>query len=183
MVIGFAGMPARAIDIQTLDVRYDHGHYQVQFVAQLAARPEAVGRVLTDYAHYPELDPRIEESHLIAVPAGAPPRLFTRLKGCVGWLFCRSMVRIETLEQNSGALIATAIPDLSDVHESVTQTHWEASAGGTRVSYALTLSPKFWVPALFGRHAMLDTMSDGTKAMFTSVERVAQSLPASDERK
>ena len=166
--------PARAIDIETLDVRYENGHYRVQFEAELAARPEAVQRVLTDYAHYPALDARIEESHLIPSAPGTPPRLYTRLKGCLSWFLCRSMVRIETLEQKPGELVATAIPELSDVRESLAATHWEASAAGTHVSYALTLSPKFWVPSLFGRRAMLETMRKGTATMFTSVERLAR---------
>lgn len=181
LLTGLAAGRAQAIEIQTIDVRYEKGHYRVEFVADLAAQPQAVERVLTDYAHYPALDARIEESHLIETPPDAPRRLYTRLKGCVGWIFCRSMVRVETLQQNPGELIATAIPDLSDVKDSVTSTHWQASPTGTRVTYSLNLDPKFWVPALFGRPAMLDTMRDGTVAMFTSVERVARALQAGSD--
>lgn len=171
--------PVQAIDIETIDVRYENGLYQVRLVAELAAQPQSVARVLEDYARYPELDIRIEESRLIAAPPGAPVRLYTKLKGCLGGLFCRSMVRIETLQQNPGELIATAIPDLSDVHMSVARTLWQASPKGTRVTYSLTLDPKFWVPALFARHAMLETMRTGTIAMFTSVERAAREPPVS----
>jgi hypothetical protein len=178
---------AHAIDIQTIDVRYQDGLYRVQFVAELAATPDAVGRVLKDYAKYPALDARIEESHLIAspagAPAGAPARLYTRLKGCLNRLMCRSMVRIEILQERPGDLIATAIPELSDVKKSVTHTQWQGSPKGTRVSYSLTLDPKFWVPAFFGRRAMIDTMRDGTVNMFTSVERVARRLPTADAQR
>jgi hypothetical protein len=171
---GWLATPARAIDIETLDVRYESGLYRVRFSAELEARPESVAKVLKDYDHYPSLDSRIEASHLIASPAGAPPRLYTKLKGCLSRFFCRSMVRIETLEECPGALTATAIPTLSDVRTSVTRTEWQASPKGTHVSYSLTLDPKFWVPALFARRAMIDTMRSGTVTMFTSVERVAR---------
>jgi len=181
LLTGIAAGRAQAIEIRTIDVRYEKGHYRVEFVADLAAQPRAVERVLTDYAHYPALDARIEDSHLIETPPDVPRRLYTRLKGCVGWIFCRSMVRIEILQENPGELIATAIPDLSDVKDSVTRTQWQASPTGTRVTYRLNLDPKFWVPALFGRSAMLDTMRDGTVAMFTSVVRVARTLPAANE--
>ena len=170
---------AQAIDIETIDVRYQAGVYRVQFAAELTAPPDAVGRVLEDYARYPELDARIEGSRLLASPAGSPPRLYTRLKGCLNRFLCRSMVRIEVLQESPGELIATAIPDLSDVRTSVTHTQWQASARGTRVTYSLALDPKFWVPALFARRAMIETMRDGTVGMFTSVERVARELPAS----
>ncbi len=174
---------ARAIDIETIDVRYQDGLYHVQFVAELEATPDAVSQVLKDYAMYPTLDARIKESRLIATPAGASTRLYTRLKGCLNRFLCRSMVRIEILRESPGDLVATAIPDLSDVEKSVTHTQWQASAKGTRVSYSLTLDPKFWVPAIFGRRAMIDTMREGTVNMFTSVERVARQLPAADDPK
>jgi hypothetical protein len=181
LLTGLAAGRAQAIEIRTIDVRYEKGHYRVQFVADLAAEPQAIERVLTDYAHYPALDARIEESRLIETPPAALPRLYTRLKGCVGWIFCRSMVRVETLQQNPGELIATAIPDLSDVKDSVASTRWQASPSGTHVTYTLNFDPKFWVPALFGRRAMLDTMRQGTLAMFTSVERVARTLPVDND--
>jgi hypothetical protein len=175
-------LQAHAIDIETIDVRFQDGLYRVQFVAELTATPDAVSRVLKDYARYPTLDRRIEESHLIPTPAGAPTRLYTRLKGCLNRFLCRSMVRIETLQETPGDLLATAIPDLSDVEKSVTHTQWQVSAKGTRVTYSLSLDPKFWVPSFFGRRAMIDTMREGTVNMFTSVERVARTLPADGQK-
>jgi hypothetical protein len=146
----------------------------VQFVAELAADPEAVGRVLKDYVHYPALDKRIEVSHLVPSKAGAPVRLYTKLRGCLNRVFCRSMVRVEILAETDGNLVATAIPELSDVRSSVTRTRWEPSAKGTRVTYSLALDPKFWVPAFYARRAMIETMRSGTVDMFTSVEQVAR---------
>jgi hypothetical protein len=178
---GWMADPAHAIDIETIDVRYENGFYKVRLVAELEAQPQSVARVLTDYAQYPALDPRIEESHLIASPAGEPPRLYTKLKGCVGSIFCRSMVRVETLNETPGELFGTAIPELSDVRKSVTHTQWQAGSKGTHVTYTLTLDPKFWVPAFFARRAMIETMRSGTVAMFTSVERVARELPVSSD--
>lgn len=172
--------PAQAIDVRTIDVRFENGLYKVIFVAELAAQPQAVGKVLTDYPHYPLLDQRIEDSHMVESTGGAPPRLYTKLRGCLNRLFCRSMVRVENLQQSPGELTATAIPGLSDVHTSVTHTNWQASEKGTRVTYSLELDPKFWVPAFYARRAMLETMRSGTVAMFTSVERVAQMQAAGD---
>jgi hypothetical protein len=172
--------PARAIDIETIDVRYESGLYKVRFVAELEAAPDAVAKVLKDYANYPNLDGRIEESHVVASAPGAPTRLYTRLKGCLNRLFCRSMVRVETLTESEGELVATAIPGLSDVQSSVAHTEWHASEKGTRITYTLALDPKFWVPAFYARRAMIETMRTGTVAMFTSVERVARVPPVAD---
>ncbi|MGH8264352.1 MAG: SRPBCC family protein, partial [Steroidobacteraceae bacterium] len=161
--------PARAIDVETIDVRYESGLYKVRFAAELEVAPDAVAKVLRDYANYPNLDPRIEESHVVASAPGAPTRLYTRLRGCLNRLFCRSMVRVETLKEGAGDLVATAIPSLSDVQSSVAHTEWHASEKGTHVTYTLELDPKFWVPAFYARRAMIETMRTGTVAMFTSV--------------
>jgi hypothetical protein len=179
-ITGWLATPAHAIDIETIDVRYENGLYKVRFIAELEAQPASVVKVLKDYDHYPSLDSRIEASHLIASPPGTPPRLYTKLKGCLSRIFCRSMVRIETLGESPGELTATAIPTLSDVQSSITRTEWQPSPKGTRISYSLALDPKFWVPALFARRAMIDTMRSGTVTMFTSVERVARNLPAAE---
>jgi hypothetical protein len=171
---------ARAIDIETIDVHFESGLYKVRFVADLEATPEAVARVLKDYANYPNLDGRIEESHIVASAPGAPTRLYTRLKGCLNRIFCRSMVRVETLKESEGELVATAIPGLSDVQSSVAHTEWRASGKGTHITYTLALDPKFWVPAFYARRAMIETMRTGTVAMFTSVEKVARVPPVAD---
>jgi hypothetical protein len=171
---------ARAIDIETIDVRYEGGLYQVRFVAEIEATPAAVAKVLKDYANYPSLDRRIEESHIVGSAPGAPTRLYTRLKGCLNRIFCRSMVRVETLKEGEGDLVATAIPGLSDVQSSVAHTEWHASEKGTHITYTLALDPKFWVPAFYARRAMIETMRTGTVAMFTSVEKVARVPPVAD---
>jgi hypothetical protein len=50
---------ANAIDVSKLQVGEQGRRYVVEFEAQLAAPPAAVMRVLLDFTHYPELDPRI----------------------------------------------------------------------------------------------------------------------------
>lgn len=169
---------AHAIEVQTLDVRYANGRYIVDFRALLDAPPGAVGAVLTDYESYPELDPRIRESKRLPADGTHPPRLVTRLRGCLGGFLCRSLRRVETLHERnfgrSGELRATADPEQSDVSFGETRSAWEPHADGTAVTYHLELTPDFWVPPLFGRRAMIRTLREGTLSLFTNVERVAR---------
>lgn len=165
-----AATTARAIEVEKLEVRRSDNRYVVEFKALLDAPPEQVGAVLKDYEHYPELDARILESRR---DQSDPLQLHTRLRGCVGGLFCRTMARVEKLEEMPGGLIATAVPGKSDVTYGHTHSQWEARNGGTEVLYRLEIEPDFWVPPLFGPPLMMRTLREGTLSLFKNVERVA----------
>ncbi len=161
---------AHALDVEKLEVRRNATRYVVEFRAHLAAPPDQVGAVLKDYEHYPQLDSRILESRRDADDSS---QLHTRLRGCVGGLFCRTMQRVETLEEMPGGLIATAVPGKSDVTYGHTHSQWQAHNGGTELVYRLEIEPDFWVPPLFGPPLMMRTLREGTLSLFTNVERVA----------
>ncbi len=161
---------AHALDVEKLDVKRNASRYVVEFRAYLAAPADQVGAVLKDYERYPQLDPRILESRR---DAGNRTQLHTRLRGCVGGLFCRTMERVETLQESPGALIATAVPGKSDVTYGLTHSQWQARDGGTELVYRLEIEPDFWVPPLFGPPLMIRTLREGTLSLFANVERVA----------
>jgi hypothetical protein len=161
---------AHALDVERLDVRRNAARYVVEFRAYLAAPADQVGAVLKDYENYPKLDARILESRR---EAGDRSQLHTRLRGCVGGLFCRTMQRVETLEEMPGGLIATAVPGKSDVTFGHTHSQWQPRNGGTELVYRLEIEPDFWVPPLFGPPLMIRTLREGTLSLFTNVERVA----------
>ena len=70
---------AHALEVARLDVALNGDRYVVEFVAQLEATPEAVHAVLTDYAEYPTLDPRIQESRVLGRDRENSVRLYTRM--------------------------------------------------------------------------------------------------------
>jgi hypothetical protein len=166
--------PADALEVERLDVSFQNDRYVVIFKAQLRAQAEAVGTVLKDYEHYPALDPRITESRVLPSDHDGRVRLFTRMWGCVGGLFCRTMQRVEVVEERPGELIATAVLSESDVHIGVTRSEWSPHDGGTALGYRLEIMPKFWIPPLFGRRLMITTLREGTLSLFTNVESAAQ---------
>lgn len=167
---------ALAMDVQRLDVRYRGDRYVVELEALLDAPAESVGAVLKDYERYPDLDARILESRR-EVDEDGSLRLLTRLRGCVGTLLCRSMRRVETLEETPDELIATAVPEESDVRFGRTHSHWEARADGTALTYHLEITPKFWIPPFIGRRMMIRTLREGTISLFRNVERAAREQP------
>jgi hypothetical protein len=165
---------AHALEVARLDVALNGDRYVVEFVAQLEATPEAVHAVLTDYAEYPTLDPRIQESRVLGRDGENSVRLYTRMRGCLGSLMCRTMQRVEEVQEMPDELLATAILDQSDVRFGVTRSQWQAKDNGTEVTYRLEIMPKFWIPPLFGRRLMINTLRAGTLELFTNVEKVAK---------
>lgn len=164
-----AAMPAAALDVQKIDVREQGRRYIVEFDARLAARPAAVMDVLTDYAIYPKLDPRILEART-AGTQGGKSLLYTRLRGCIGSVFCSTLERWEALDEQPDRLTATAVPGRGDLRYGLTVTQVSADAGGTRVRYRTEFDPALWMPRWLVRTAMRTTLTDGTIGMFRAIE-------------
>jgi ribosome-associated toxin RatA of RatAB toxin-antitoxin module len=165
---------AHALEVERLDVELRDDRYVVEFVGQLEASPEAVHAILTDYAEYPTLDPRIQESRVLERDQENQVRLYTRMRGCLGSLMCRTMQRVEQVQEQPDELLATAILDQSDVRFGVTRSQWQAKDNGTEVTYRLEIMPKFWIPPLFGRRLMISALRSGTLQLFTNVEKEAK---------
>ena len=160
---------AGAIDVAKLQVSEQGRRYVVEFDALLAADPRDVMAVLTDFAAYPQLDPRILVARRTGTRNGKP-LLYTRLRGCVGSVFCRSMERYEVLDQQADRLVATAITDQGDLRFGLTVTQVEPANGGTRVRYRTEFDPSFWMPRWLVRNAMYATLREGTLEMFQAIE-------------
>ena len=165
---------AAAIEVVKLQVTEQGRRYVVEFEAQLAADPGAVMTVLTDFTQYPHLDSRILAARLAGTRDGKP-RLYTRVRGCLGSIFCRSMDRYELIEQQPGRLVAAAIPGEGDLRYGLAVTQFELQAGGTRVRYRNEFEPAFWMPRRLVRNAMYRTLREGTLEMFRAIETRAGS--------
>jgi hypothetical protein len=160
--------------VRRLDVSFQGDRYVVVLNAQLDAPADAVGSILKRYDDYPTLDPRITESRVMSREREHSLRLFTRMRGCLGTLMCRSMQRVEEVEERPNELLATAVLQESDVRYGVTRSQWEPQDGGTSLQYRLEIMPKFWIPPVFGRRLMIKTLREGTLSLFNNVEREAR---------
>jgi hypothetical protein len=168
--------PANALEVRRLDVSFEGDRFVVVLNAQLDAPADGVGEVLKRYDDYPSLDPRITESRVLSRGREHSVRLYTRMRGCLGTLMCRSMKRVEEIEERPNELLATTVLPESDVRFGVTRSQWEPQDGGTSLQYRLEIMPKFWIPPVFGRRLMIRTLSEGTLSLFTNVEREARAF-------
>jgi len=141
--------------------------------ALLEAPLEDVERILRNYENYPTLDSRILEAKVLDRPSPHTATLATKLRACFGPV-CRTVHRIELVEESPGKLVAITDPERSDVQLGETRTQLADEAGRTRVTYLTRLRPKFWIPAFVARRLMLETLEDATIELFRSVEKQAQ---------
>lgn len=164
---------AGAMSVQALVVGVRGGTYFVEFEAVLDAPEHSVMAVLTDYAHYPSLDPRIAEARIVGEDDGRP-LLFTRLRGCLGSWLCRDMDRYERVTQTESLLVAESVEGKGDLARGKVITQLERRGAQTRVRYRTDFQPSFWMPAFLVRAAMLRTLESATREMFANVEARAR---------
>lgn len=163
---------AAAFDVVHADAAYTGQHFQVDLTVTVNAPLARVETVLRDYARYPELDARIVESKVLE-RVGSRVVLFTKLRACSG-VFCRTVNRVEQVEEQPGELKASVLPERSDALTGVTRTVLTDESGRTRIEYQTQLAPNFWVPSFIGRPLMLRTLREASIDLFRNVERQAR---------
>jgi hypothetical protein len=169
--------PAAALEVIGLDAAYRDDGFHVDFVAMLDAPVAAVERVLHDYAAYPQLDPRITEAQVLERAGPSELLLATRLRACAG-IFCRSVRRIERVEERGHELIAHTLADRSDLRDGFAHTILTPSYERTRVTYQAQIEPAFWVPRFLAAGLALRTLETATVTLFENVERRAAAVAA-----
>lgn len=172
LLVLLLGQSAQGMEIEQLQTRFYEREYQLSMTATLNAPLARVEQVLRDYAAYPQLDSRILMAQVLARPAPQQLELFTRINVCFTFV-CRKVERVERVEERSGELLATVIPERSDAERGTTHTELVAQGAQTRLIYTTRIVPKFWVPPWGGRALMLRSLRDATVHMFERIEQRA----------
>jgi hypothetical protein len=165
--------PASALTVEKLVTEFRDGVYRVAFEAVLAAPAAGVGVVLQDYSAYPLLDVRIRSSERLTTEPGGAILLRTRIHACEAF-FCRNVTRVERVEAGPDNLVATVIPELSQLRRGLTRTTWRPEGAGTRVRYEAQFEPDFWVPGFIARQFAGHSLRESTLELFSNVERRAR---------
>lgn len=161
-----------ALEIQHAEAVYVEQQYRLDLTVTVNAPLARIESVLRDYARYPTLDERILEAKVLERIGEHRVLLFTKLRACFG-LVCRTVNRVEQVDQAANELVAQVIPERSDMRAGMTRTVLTADGDRTHISYATQLAPNFWVPAVIGRPMMLRTLREASIELFRNVERQA----------
>lgn len=162
-----------AFDIESAEAFYKDKAYHVRLAVIVNAPAERVLEIVRDYQSYASLDDRILDAKVMARPEPNIVMLATKLRACSG-PFCRTVKRLERVEENRLELFATVIPEQSDVLSGSTHTLLEPVMDRTRVHYQSSVIPNFWVPPFIGRPLMLRTLREASLNLFKHVETRAR---------
>jgi Polyketide cyclase / dehydrase and lipid transport len=175
LVLLLLGTPAQSFEVQRAEAQFIEDEYRFEMTALIEAPVEQVERILRDYEHYPKLDPRILEAHVLERSEPNVATLATTLRACFGPI-CRSVKRVERVEESRHALVAVTDTTRSDMKFGETRMELSSDEQNrTRVIYRTRLKPDFWIPALVARRMMLETLEDATIELFRNVEKRARS--------
>ena len=173
LAIALLPAAAQALSVESLEATLSEGVYRVALVARVDAPVEDVAAVLTDYAAYRLLDPRIRASTVLPADDQGSELVRTVVRACAG-LFCRNVERVERVERREGELLATVIPERSELKSGLTRTTWRAADEATSVTYQAEFVPDFWVPSVIGRRYAVRALKNSTLQLFDNVEKRAR---------
>jgi len=159
--------------VRTIDVQYDDGVYRVVSDTYIDAPREAIFEVLTDYERFGRISSAYTDYGFMKPDTDGVPIIYTTMEGCV-WFFCVSMRRVERMELDAPSSIRTeALPEQSDFKLSVSEWTLVPEAGGTKMTYRLTMEPDFWIPPLIGPWVLKQRLERGGSGAINRIERLA----------
>jgi hypothetical protein len=167
------GGRAVALELHSADATYADGVFRVSFEGVLDAPVQSIEAVLFDYARYRQLDPRIKSAQSLGPQADGSQLVRTLIDACAG-PFCRTVKRVERLQHEPGLLLATVVPESSDMRHGVASTRFQAMGERTLVIYHAEFEPDFWVPGPVGHYFAVRALRTSIVQMFANVEEAAR---------
>ena len=167
-----------AATVDELDVKRHRGRYSLAADARLAATPESIYAVLTDYDdnRFGRISGVYKESRYLPPADDGAPVIYTRMEGCV-LRYCMSLKRTERLETDAPYRIKSiAIPESSNFKYSTSEWLLERDGDGTKMTYLLEMEPDFFVPPIVGPWYLKRTLSQGGLRAVARIERLAREL-------
>ncbi len=177
--VGLNSQPARAAEVEWLDVSKRDHSYWISFDALVDAPAQKVYGLLSDYAHLDNLSSVIVAIRVEPIPQGAGQRVRSILRSCF-LVFCKQIVEVEDVtEANEQTIAAEIVPGEGDFESGHSRWRIQALGARTRLHYEATRTPSFWIPPLLGPWMIKATMR---KHLETSVARLERVVSQGAER-
>jgi hypothetical protein len=167
-----------AATIDDLDVMKQRGRYSLEAEARLAATPESIYAVLTDFDDnaYSRISRVYKESRYLDPASDGTPIVYTRMEGCALW-HCMTLERTERLETDEPYYIkSVALPEASNFKHAMSEWMLAPDGDGTKMTYRLEMEPDFFVPPIIGPWYFKRTLAQGGLRAVTRIERLAREL-------
>jgi len=163
---------AQAIQLHSLKVEHNDKQYQLVLDVSLAAKPESVWLVLTDYNHLQELSEDIILSRI--EQPGEKPLVRTLVHACVLFM-CHDMTQLQLMQKlGRYELQATMQAEGSDFSSGLSYWKLSKEGSGTRLWFRSRFTPSFWVPPVVGSWAIQRAVKQDALLTAERLEQFAQ---------
>lgn len=174
LALSFAACGAMAADLRDISVEYEDNRYRLESEVWLAAPPEDVYRVLTDYDLFVRFTSAFVETYDVAPDEQGRPRFYTRMEGCM-LLYCKSLERVGyLLLEPRSEIVAVAVPEKSDFKYCRERWRLVEESGGTLMIYDFEMEPDFWVPPVIGPWIIKRTLREDGIDVIDRIESLAR---------
>ncbi len=169
-----AASAAMTADLRNISVEYEDSRYYVVSEVWLAAPPEDVYRVLTDYDLFVRFTSAFVETYDVAPDEQGRPRFYTRMQGCM-LLYCKVLERAGyLLLEPQSEIVAVAVPEKSDFRYCRERWRLVEESGGTLMRYDFEMEPDFWVPPVIGPWIIKRTLREDGIDVIDRIESLAR---------
>jgi ribosome-associated toxin RatA of RatAB toxin-antitoxin module len=159
------------VDVSVERVDSDAGRvYQVSARGEVAAKPAAVWRILTDYDRMAEFVPDL---HSTRVLERRGDQAIVEQRGVAHFLFFRREIRllVQVREQPMSQIDISLVDGDMTVYNCVWRLVPVPETGGTRIVYSGALAPKFYVPAMLGANLIRADITRMMAAVLARLDR------------
>ncbi|MCU7959974.1 MAG: SRPBCC family protein [gamma proteobacterium symbiont of Bathyaustriella thionipta] len=163
---------AHALQLHSLKVARTDKQYQLMLDVSLAAKPDSVWQVLTDYQQLHRLSERIILSRI--EQPGEIPLVRTQVHACVLFM-CRDVTQMQLMQKLAHyELQATMQAEGSDFSSGLSYWKLSAEGTGTRLWFRARFTPSFWVPPVVGPWAIQRSLKQDALQTAERLEQTAQ---------
>jgi ribosome-associated toxin RatA of RatAB toxin-antitoxin module len=127
--------------------------YQVDARGEVAAAPEAVWRILTDYESMPDFVPDLQSARVLS---RSGDDVVLEQNGTAHLLFFRRTIHlvVQVHEQPPSRIDISLVEGDMRIYQCSWRLVPLPETGGTRVLYSGKLAPNFYVPGMFGANML-----------------------------
>ena len=165
--------PANAATVLQAEVTESHGSYRMSFEAVLQAPYPRIHALLTDYPGLPRFNPHIQDITLLPTSERGSLRMRVVSRPCV-LVFCKRVTHVQQVREHTpGDIVATVIPEESDLRRGLMSWRVVPEGDRTRIVFQGDMTPAFWVPPLIGPAAIKHSLRSEAIALVENLERGA----------
>jgi ribosome-associated toxin RatA of RatAB toxin-antitoxin module len=164
------GVPSFELNVERVDGAGDGRVYRIASNGTVAAAPDVVWRILTDYKRLADYVPDLKSARVVS---RSGDKVIVEQVGAARFLFFSQAIRllVQVHEQAPNRIDISLI----DGDLKIYRASWELSAlagtGGTRVVYKAAIAPKFYVPALIGESVVKQDIARMMAAVLLRLDR------------